>query len=253
MTADPSPGVPFDRRTGLSRQARVDVVMPFYNHGVFIEEALDSVRHQTRAVDRVVVVDDGSTDGHSLDVLARLDDEPDVEVVRQDNGGPGAARNRGIRTSTAEAVILLDADDRLEPDHVAVALAALEAAPPSVGFAYPDQQSFATLDDLAVMQAYNLFSLTEFNYCGTGCIVDRGVFDAGHAFAEDLHHGHEDWEYFLRIGAAGISGVDFHGPALEWRRWGFSRSDGVNERTLNYDDDFTRSTPRSSSRPGSWR
>jgi hypothetical protein len=212
--------------------------MPYFNHGVFVDEALASVRGQTRPVDRVVVVDDGSTDAHSLDVLGRLETEADVEVIRQANRGPGAARNRGIVASTADALVLLDADDRLEPDHIAAALSALEGAPPSVGFAYPDQQSFGTLDDLTVMPAYNLFTLTDRNYCGTGCIVDRGVFDAGHAFAEDLRHGHEDWEFFLRIGAAGIEGVDFHGPALEWRRWGYSRSDGINERTMSYTDEL---------------
>ena len=238
MTARTSADVPFERRTRTGVEARVDVVLPFYNHGVFVEEALASVRRQTRAIDRVLVVDDGSTDGYSLEILARLDGEPGVEVLHQENKGPGAARNRGIFASTAEAVVLLDADDRMEDDHVAVALATLENARPSVGFAYPDQQSFGTLDDLMVMPAYNLHTLTEFNYCGTGCIVDRGVFDAGHAFAEDLRHGHEDWEFFLRIGAAGIEGTDFHGPALGWRRWGYSRSDGVNERALVYNDEL---------------
>ena len=101
MTAAPTGGH-FSRRTAPGRKVRVDVVMPFFNHGAFVDEALESVRAQTRPVDRVVLVDDGSTDDHSRQVLARLEAEPDVEVVRQSTEGrawpaTGARRSAGAR------------------------------------------------------------------------------------------------------------------------------------------------------------
>lgn len=232
-----------DRRVSSGRRARVDVVIPFFNHGVFIEESVASVRRQTHAVDRVIVVDDGSTDRHSLDVLRQLEAEGSVEVVHQANQGPSAARNRGIDASSADAILFHDGDDLLPEGYVASGLGALAAAEATVGFAYPDQQCFGTVDDLAVMPPYNLYILANRNFAGTACLVDAAVFAEGHRFREDLRHGHEDWEFYLRLGLAGIQGIDFHDAPVQWRRWGYSRSDGINDRIGQYADEIRKLHP----------
>ena len=113
--------------------------------------------------------------------------------------------------------------------HVEFAVAALAGAEDEVGFAYPDQQCFGNLDYLAVMPPYNLYLLLFRNFCGTASLVDRSVFDKGHWFNEELVHGHEDWDYFLTLGKNGVIGVPFHGSPVRWRRWGYSRSDGIGE------------------------
>jgi Glycosyl transferase family 2 len=223
----------FERRVTAGTISRVDVIVPYFNHGPFIEDCVASARSQSHSVDRIIVVDDGSTDGYSLEVLQALEAVGSIEVIRQPNQGPSAARNRGVAASTADAVVFLDGDDLLTPNHVEVGLAALASANDSVGFAYPDQQCFGTLDDLAVMPPYNLYLLANRNYCGTS-MVDMAVFAAGHQFREDLRHGHEDWEFFLRLGLLGIYGTDFHGAPVCWRRWGYSRSDGINHRSGVY-------------------
>jgi Glycosyl transferase family 2 len=223
----------FQRRVKAGAISRVDVIIPYFNHGPFIEDCVASARSQSHSVDRIIVVDDGSTDGYSLEILQDLEDAGSIEVIRQPNQGPSVARNRGVAASTADAVVFLDGDDMLTPNHVEVGLAALASADDSVGFAYPDQQCFGTLDDLAVMPPYNLYLLANRNYCGTS-MVDMAVFAAGHQFREDLRHGHEDWEFFLRLGLLGIYGTDFHGAPICWRRWGYSRSDGINHRSGIY-------------------
>lgn len=236
-------GTALERRVRPGQRARVDVVVPFFNHGAFVEEAVASARRQTHAVDRVIVVDDGSTDKHSLDVLRQLEADGSVEVVRQANQGPSAARNRGVEISSADAVLFLDGDDRVPKDYVEAAVAALATAGTAVGFAYPDQQCFGTLDDLAVMPPYNLYVLANRNFAGTGCLIDAAVFAEGHRFREDVRHGHEDWEFYLRLGLSGIWGVDFHDAPVQWRRWGYSRSDGVNDRIGVYADELRKLHP----------
>ena len=207
--------------------------MPFRNHGVFVDEAVASVRAQSHRVNRIVVVDDGSTDPFSLEVLERLGQEPGTEVLRQDNAGPSAARNAGARSSAADAVLFLDSDDLLTERHVEFAVDALGGAPPEVGFSYPDQQCFGTIDSRMIMPPYNLYLLLFRNFVGTGSLVDRSVFERGLWFNEHLLHGHEDWDYFLTLAASGVIGEPFHGAPLHWRRWGYSRSDRVlDERGL---------------------
>jgi glycosyltransferase involved in cell wall biosynthesis len=107
----------------------VSVVIPAYQAAPFLEEALDSVRGQTRPVDDVVVVDDGSTDG-TLALAERLAAAwPALRVRSQPNSGQSAARNAGIALAGGELVTFLDADDRMVPERIAVQVAYLEAHP----------------------------------------------------------------------------------------------------------------------------
>jgi glycosyltransferase involved in cell wall biosynthesis len=75
----------------------------------------------------VIVVDDGSTD-NSIDIVQQYN-EPRLHVIRQDNAGPGAARNRGIKESNAAFLAFLDADDEWMPEFLEKSFNALEANP----------------------------------------------------------------------------------------------------------------------------
>jgi glycosyltransferase involved in cell wall biosynthesis len=87
----------------------VSVVIPCYNHAHYLDEAIRSVLAQTHPLLEVIVVDDGSSD-NTREVVARY---PGVDYVYQENAGLADARNTGIRRSTGEYVVFLDADDRL--------------------------------------------------------------------------------------------------------------------------------------------
>jgi len=90
-------------------------VVPLFDKAAYIETALASIFAQTRPPARVIVVDDGSTDGGDriVERIARSD----LLLVRQPNAGPGAARNRGLALARTEHVAFLDADDLWLPDH----------------------------------------------------------------------------------------------------------------------------------------
>lgn len=92
-----------------------DVVIPLYQRADLVHRAVAGVLAQTAAPGRVVVVDDGSTDGGGEMVRERF---PDVVVVRQENAGVGAARNRGVAECSAPWVAFLDADDVWLPTHL---------------------------------------------------------------------------------------------------------------------------------------
>jgi glycosyltransferase involved in cell wall biosynthesis len=87
----------------------ISVVVPLYNKRLYIRRTLESILRQTVTNFEIVVVDDGSTDGSHLEVLALSDER--IRLVIQENQGESAARNRGIRDSTAPLIAFLDADD----------------------------------------------------------------------------------------------------------------------------------------------
>jgi glycosyltransferase involved in cell wall biosynthesis len=86
----------------------VSVVIPTYNYGRFIGEAIESALGQSHAPLELIVVDDGSTDD-TLEVLAKYRGK--VNYISQKNQGPSAARNKGILASRGEWIAFLDADD----------------------------------------------------------------------------------------------------------------------------------------------
>ncbi len=100
------------------------VVIPTYNRGTLIVRALESVCAQTRLPGAIVVVDDGSTD----DTQERLKQFGSrITVIRQENAGGAAARNRGVRHADAPWIAFLDSDDVWAPTHLERVARAMEA------------------------------------------------------------------------------------------------------------------------------
>ncbi|MEO0395070.1 MAG: glycosyltransferase family 2 protein [Cyanobacteria bacterium P01_A01_bin.137] len=98
----------------------VSVIIPLYNKAPFIRRTVESILAQSITDLEVVVVDDGSTDG-SGEIVEGIDDSR-IRLVRQDNQGPGAARNRGLALATGDYVTFLDADDEWLPNFLTVTL-----------------------------------------------------------------------------------------------------------------------------------
>jgi glycosyltransferase involved in cell wall biosynthesis len=116
--------------------AVVDIIIPAYNAAHYLPLTLESVMAQTFEDWRIVLVDDGSTDGTASVVapyLARLAEK--ITYIQQENRGLPAARNVAIRASTAEFLALLDADDLWLPNRLAASLAAF-AGDPRIGLTY---------------------------------------------------------------------------------------------------------------------
>jgi len=88
----------------------VSAVIPTFNRLHYLREAIDSVCVQTRPVSEIIVVDDGSNDG-TEEFLADFVGAVPLRVIRQENAGQAAARNRGILAAQGEWVAFLDSDD----------------------------------------------------------------------------------------------------------------------------------------------
>jgi glycosyltransferase involved in cell wall biosynthesis len=126
---------------------RITIVTPCYNGERFLERTIASVRTQTLSSWEHIVVDDGSSD-RSADIVARMmQADSRLNLIRQPNAGPCAARNSGLRMSSSGSayVLFLDADDCLERDALAEMAGYLDAHP-RAGMAYC-ARTFIDADD----------------------------------------------------------------------------------------------------------
>ncbi|HHC09477.1 MAG TPA: glycosyltransferase [Actinobacteria bacterium] len=198
------------------------VVIPCFDQGATLEEAILSVFEQTDPSFEIVVVDDGSTDPETRSILERLD-WPRTRVLRQDNRGLPAARNAGVAAARGRYVVPLDADDALEPDFLATLRSALEAAP-DAAYAHCNGRYFGAFEAYWITRPYNPYQLLVSNSV-LGCVLlRRAAWEAVGGYDETMRHGNEDWELWLRLLEAGWGQVKVDAPLFRYRQSGRSMS-----------------------------
>jgi CDP-glycerol glycerophosphotransferase len=107
---------------------RISVVVPFHNNADVLGDCLTSIAAQSLADLEVIAVDDGSQDDGAAVAAAQAAADPRFTLIRVDAGGPGFARNQGIRRARGEYLSFVDGDDVLPPDALERLLHSLEAS-----------------------------------------------------------------------------------------------------------------------------
>lgn len=205
------------RPAGLHRgNDDVTVVIPCFEQGEFVGEAVRSALEQEGGPPRVVVVDDGSTDpgtGPALDALPAA-----VEVVRQPNAGSAAARNAGAARSDTPLLLALDADDRLTPRALATLRRGLESNL-DAGYAYGVMRMFGAMSGDVRFPRYDPYRLMYRPIVGGPgtTLYRRYVFDQVGGFDPEVP-GYEDWDLQLGVLERGYPAVFVDEVTLEYRK-----------------------------------
>lgn len=193
-------------------QPTADVVIPTYNDGRLLERAVRSAL-SAPWMNRVIVVDDGSSPPATLEGLRPLE-QAHVTLLRQDNAGPSAARNRGLREVRADYCVFLDADDELLPrigEAVAFAHAQGHACVVSSRHERRPDGTIRPRDVPAEWAGKALPNPGDvfrpvFMFGLPGVVIHRRLIDAGLTFDETIKHG-QDREFLRRAGDLGTIGV----------------------------------------------
>lgn len=102
----------------MTKDQLVSVIMPVYNAEEYIEQSILSIMNQNYPSIELLIINDGSTD-KTGDICSRLvETDERIRYFSQDNAGPSAARNYGLRECAGDYITFIDADDRFEPDAV---------------------------------------------------------------------------------------------------------------------------------------
>jgi glycosyltransferase involved in cell wall biosynthesis len=191
---------------------RVAVIIACFNDGATLPDAVASLDGQEPH--ELVVVDDGSDDPHTLEILRALENRG-VHVLRQENQGPAAARTAGLRATTAPYVRLLDADDVDAPGSL-TALADVLDAEPEVAVVWGDISTFGAFEWYE-RSARDLdpWLITYVNELQADALVRRAALEEVGGW--QLKGGYEDWDLWVAIAERGWKGR--HVPVLTgWYR-----------------------------------
>jgi glycosyltransferase involved in cell wall biosynthesis len=115
---------------------QISVIIPTYNCAQYLPEAVDSVLAQTYSDYEIIVIDDGSTD-NTNEVIKPYIERKLVRYIRQENGGPGSARNCGHTHSNGQFIAFLDSDDAMTPDSLEKRIS-LALSSPEIDFIFSD-------------------------------------------------------------------------------------------------------------------
>jgi hypothetical protein len=186
---------------GEGKAPLVSVVIPCWNQGPYLGEAIESVLGQRYPELELVVVDDGSED-NSYEVAARY---PGVRRLRQPKGGVASARNHGLAETSGDYVVFLDADDRLLPNALEVGMGELLAAP-EAAFAAGRPRDIGRTGKVIreaaqplVTRDHYLKLLEEcFIWSGSSVVYRRAPLEAVGAF-EESRAAADDYELYLKL------------------------------------------------------
>lgn len=206
---------------------KVSVIMPTYNAGPRIGAAISGVLAQSHSDLELIVVDDGSTDD-THQIASGFGDR--ITLVQQDNAGPNAARNAGIRSAGGEIIALCDSDDVLLPNYLADAVTVLGSSPP---------RSWVTCAALALtdhgLSEYGISpfgsispddqreAILQVNFVSIFSVFPRRMVDDVGYFSESLQRC-EDWDYWARSIFSGWRVAYQPKPAALYRQQGTSQS-----------------------------
>ncbi len=175
----------------------VSVVIPCYNHGKYVDEAVTSVLKQTYQDVEMVIVDDGSDDPETADKLSAYS-RPNTTVIRVPNGGLARARNVGIKAASGAYILPLDADDRIGSTYVEKAVAILNTRP-DVSIVYCEAEFFGMKTGKWELPLYSLERMLACNVVFATAFFRKSQWQAVGGYNPNMSRSFEDWDFWLSL------------------------------------------------------
>ena len=178
-------------------KGKVSVIMPCFNDGAYIMEAIQSLENQSYHDYELLVIDDGSDDIRTIEILNSLDREY-LTLLKTNHLGPSGARNYGIEHSNGEYILPLDSDDKIEPTYIEQAVRILKEDK-NVGVVYCHADLFGEQTGKWELPEYSLESMLLDNIVFVTALFRKEDWETVGGFRTNMKHGMEDYDFWLSI------------------------------------------------------
>ena len=182
---------------------KVSIIMPCYNQGKYVREAIESVLHQTYKNIEIVCVNDASLDNSNdiiQNILSELNPDNFIYINHKENKGVITTRNEAIELATGEYILPLDADDTIEPTYVEKAVNILDENP-DVGIVYCWVNNFWK-DSKSQISKWEDFDISKelfLNSIVYTSMYRKSDFLLVGGYKSYMNKGWEDWDLWLSI------------------------------------------------------
>jgi len=185
----------------------VSIIIPYYNAGAYLQDALQSVAASVNTGGysyEVIIINDGSTDKPSIDLLGQLDQQYYI-ILHQENQGPAAARNAGAKMAKGNNLLFLDSDNKIRKNFIDKALQMLNLGNADIVYGKPAFFG-ATTEQRFKTGEFNIESMLVVNHIDICSMIRKKVWEDLGGFDEDRRLiAFEDWDFWIRAGAAGYN------------------------------------------------
>lgn len=175
----------------------ISVVIPCFNDGIYLEETLSQLKKQTFRHFETIIVNDGSTDPFTLELLNNI--HPNTAIVlHKENGKMSSARNYGVRHAKGNVIVALDSDDYFEQTFFEKGLKILDNHP-NVAVVTSYMKMFGQDNKISKPRGGNQFNFLFSSECPACAMVRKSCWDDVGGYDEKMTLGYEDWEFYIRI------------------------------------------------------
>jgi glycosyltransferase involved in cell wall biosynthesis len=216
----------------------VSIIVPCFNDGVYLAEAMSSIFSQTYKPIETIIVNDGSTDKETKRILSTAS-WPCTTIVNSANRGPAAARNTGIAAARGKYILPLDADDRIAPSYVERAVAVLESRE-EVGIVYCHADFFGRKRGRWHLPPYSIEQILLDNVIFATALFRKDDWKAVNGYDEELRQGMEDYDFWLSLIEMGREVVQLPEVLFHYRITGRSRTNKFLEKKASVYETYQR-------------
>lgn len=218
---------------------KVSVIMPCYNDGAYLEEAVASLLNQTYPALELIIIDDGSDDPRTVDVLNHLE-FPALTILHTNHVRPAAARNEGIKHAHGEYILPLDSDDTIEPEYIERAVGVLDKKP-NVGIVYCHADLFGEMTGKWDLPNFSMeLELLDNCIFVTSMFRKKDWETVGGFDSIGFKHGMEDYDFWLSILGLGREVVQFPEVYFHYRIKPCSRTTEFNSNYSEVQNTYIR-------------
>ena len=182
----------------------ISIIVPCFNSGKTIKRTIESLKNQTWNEKEIIVVNDGSDDPHTLDVIKSLEG---VLIINQKNIGLSGARNAGANKAKGRFLFFIDSDDWIDDNCLELMFNSLEEnkSKNKNYYIFSDIVTEGNTEKI-VSKDYNFFEQLFLNQIPYSIFIERNNWLLNNGYDENMRLGYEDWEFNIRLGAKGILG-----------------------------------------------
>lgn len=182
---------------------KVSVIIPCYNHGKYIDTAVDSILNQTFQDFEIIIVNDGSTEEFTNNKLDNYN-KPKTKVITKQNGGLPAARNTGIENAKGKYICTLDSDDYFACTFLEKAVKILDENE-TVGIVTSYVQMFEKSNSIWKPKGGGVENFFLNNNSTASCLLKKSIWQEIKGYDEKMIKGYEDWDFNIRVTSKGYN------------------------------------------------